>query len=111
MLDFGKDQNYSTSPLPNNLTISFNTTPRPIPKEHLKCNILKGNYYINILHYYFIDLSCTKFKLFIFKFFGMHKCKVKVLRGKIKIENRESIFIWIDYINQESIGSWMQKLS
>lgn len=41
-LDFGKDQNHSTSPLPNNRTISFNTTPRPIPKENLKCNILKG---------------------------------------------------------------------
>lgn len=40
--DFGKNQNHSTSPLPNNRTISFNTTPRPIPKEHLKCNILKA---------------------------------------------------------------------
>lgn len=43
LLDFGKDQNQSSSPLPNNRNISFNTTPRPIPKEHLKCNILKGN--------------------------------------------------------------------
>lgn len=42
LLDFGKDQK-SSSPLPNNRNISFNTTPRPIPKEHLKCNILKGN--------------------------------------------------------------------
>uniref|UniRef100_A0A2S2P6P1 Band 4.1-like protein 5 n=1 Tax=Schizaphis graminum TaxID=13262 RepID=A0A2S2P6P1_SCHGA len=40
--DFGKDQNQSSSPLPNNRNISFNTTPRPIPKEHLKCNILKA---------------------------------------------------------------------
>lgn len=39
--DFGKDQK-SSSPLPNNRNISFNTTPRPIPKEHLKCNILKA---------------------------------------------------------------------
>lgn len=43
LLDFGKNQNHSASPLPNNRIISFNTTPRPIPKEHLKCNILKGN--------------------------------------------------------------------
>lgn len=43
LLDFGKDQNLSKSPLPNNRTISFNNTPRPIPKEHLKCNILKGD--------------------------------------------------------------------
>ncbi|XP_003246718.1 band 4.1-like protein 5 isoform X1 [Acyrthosiphon pisum] len=40
--DFGKDQNQSSSPLPNNRNISFNTTPKPIPKEHLKCNILKA---------------------------------------------------------------------
>lgn len=49
LLDFSKDQNYSTSPLPNNRTISFNTTPKPIPKEHLKCNILKGN--IDVIYY------------------------------------------------------------
>ncbi|XP_050548903.1 band 4.1-like protein 5 [Daktulosphaira vitifoliae] len=30
------------SPLPNNKNTTFNTTPRPIPKEHLKCNILKA---------------------------------------------------------------------
>uniref|UniRef100_A0A2S2R0G4 Moesin/ezrin/radixin homolog 1 n=1 Tax=Sipha flava TaxID=143950 RepID=A0A2S2R0G4_9HEMI len=40
--DFGKDQNHPASPLPNNRTISFNNTPRPIPKEQLKCNILKA---------------------------------------------------------------------
>lgn len=45
LLDFGKDQNRSTSPIPNNRTITFSTTPRPIPKEQLKCNILKGNTY------------------------------------------------------------------
>lgn len=45
LLDFGgdKDHNHSSSPLPNNRNISYNNTPKPIPKEHLKCNILKGN--------------------------------------------------------------------
>lgn len=51
ILDFGKDQNQSSSPLPNNRNISFNTTPRPIPKEHLKCNILKGNIQIINISY------------------------------------------------------------
>lgn len=29
--------------IPNNKTPVLNTVPRPIPKEQLKCNILKGN--------------------------------------------------------------------
>lgn len=49
-LDFGKNQNHSTSLL-NNRTVSFNNTPKPIPKEHLKCNILKGNILIFLIKY------------------------------------------------------------
>lgn len=52
LLDFGKDQNRSTSPIPNNRTISFSTTPRPIPKEQLKCNILKGNIFYKLIFEY-----------------------------------------------------------
>ncbi|XP_050440613.1 band 4.1-like protein 5 isoform X2 [Adelges cooleyi] len=40
--DKEEDKKCTTSPLPNNKNTSYSTTPRPIPKEHLKCNILKA---------------------------------------------------------------------